>query len=518
MSITHLLPHEAAAADRVRMIDGIQILTIAEGSSTIMLDPLPNVGRWTLTLDYGQEVPGGGYIVFQHEIYTPSISQPRHTFTIDPHGSLSLDFIDMTRSASVTVTIEGSASPEGSARIALLAYLPDPAYNSALLGSAILGAFSLPSRTARTDWTILGRSYLGASFLYSAPDFHHWHTITSNALSIDIVRGLETTPMTAAASVGTLTASFINALDPRASALNRGTRIIAMDMLTRRRLFTGCLESFESTPEPDGTYTVTITAFDTVAQLSAVKVYQRTLNRPTDWRTAFADLLGDIPHALHGYVGRPTIGALVKEASLAQYLDIYAATAALSWWIDAQGVINIVPEHDSEPTLGLAISSSHSVRGERLDPVSVNASLNTGHICTAIEIENNLASYDSEHKEWRASSETIKIDNPTLMRAYGHRPERIETCGRSDLLRTYYMSKIYTYDPWQGITNASFLLYDWGNYIDAHTQASALICSDIGTVVDVSYRNQTPALEYITRIEHHISPHTWTCSINLTQL
>lgn len=518
MSITHLLPHELPATVTSKTVSGVQVLTIPEGDTTITLDPLPSVGEWTLTLDYGQEAPTGGYIVFQHNIYTPSASQPRHTFTIDPHGCLSLDFIDMASRSSAAVTIEGTASPEGSARIALLAYLPDPAYSSALLGSAILGAFRLPSRAARTDWTILGKSYLGASFLYATPDFHQWHTITSNALSIDIVRGLDTTPMTAAASVGTLAASFINALDPRASALNRGTRIIAMDMLTRRRLFTGCLESFESTPEPDGTYTVTITAYDTVAQLSAVKVYQRTANRPTDWRAAFSDLLEDFPYRLHGYSGRPTIGALVKEASLAQYLDIYAATAALSWWIDTQGIVNIVPDHDSEPTLGLAITSSHTVRGIQLDPVSVNASLNTGNICTAIEIDNNLASYDSEHKEWRGSSETIKIDNPTLTRAYGHRPEHIETCGRSDILRTYYMSKIYTYDPWQGITSASFLLYDWGNYIDAHTQATALICSDIGTVVDVSYRNQTPALEYVTRIEHHISPHTWTCSINLTQL
>lgn len=495
---------------------------VPAGDSAITLDPLPNYDTWelTITLTSSAQANSETRVIVQHQIW--NIDQHikgEHSFTLNPRKSIDIafyDFPDAPITLSISMTSRSYLS-EGSQRVSLYAYLPRPEYSNALIGSCIIGAFTLPDSEREDDWTILGQSRLGYCFLSNTQNFYAWQNVGENMLSLDSVRGMSTTALTSKADIGTLTAAFLSDNDPRSSSLRRGTPIFVSETLTRARLFTGSLESISSTPDKKSGYTVTITAYDKVNELANINVYQRTENLPAYWQAAFAQLLESQPYRLVGKAGGPHIGKLVKEASLADYLDIYAATCKASWHIDTTNtiVISAIDRTSLESVYSLAIQTSVEPHGSSLDPVDVAAELNTASICTSLEITNNTAIYDSEKNEWTGETASTTVTNTTLAEAYGNHSEQLETCGDIDQIKAFYAGEIAIYDPWQIINHAEFNIYDWGNYIDDTRQQTLLAQIDIGDIAEVSYRNSEPRLERITRIEHHLSPLSWTVSIDL---
>ncbi|MDD7465981.1 MAG: hypothetical protein PUK59_07115 [Actinomycetaceae bacterium] len=522
MTTTYLQRHEIPQGFEIVEHSGVLSFLAPAGDFELTLDPFPSTTTWQLviTLTDVTDVTGAA-IVFQHQIWALEgvLAGQSHTFNVTPSGARKLNFYGFPDTGvTVRVAITNTARLDSAHRVALLAHLPSPIYNTAIIGKAIIGAFILPSATVRTDWTILGRSYVGASFLYETPDFYEWRTITSAATNIDINRGIDATALTRKAAIGTLAAQFIDQLDPTAYALNRGTPIIAIDTMTRRRLFTGKIDAIQSVPSDDNKYTVTLTALDAVADLSAKRIYQRTEHLPAYWRTAFTQLLDGYHYQLGADAGRPFIGKMVKEATLAEYLDIYAATCNASWYVNSNGQIVVTCEADaSTPKYGIAVQTDRGVRGIMLDPVAVNAEINTADLCTGIEFSNNTAVYDAEQREWTSETTAATITNATLARQYGEHLEQLEVAGDLDDIKAYYAGKIALYDPIQGISDVELLAYDWARYIDEPDLATHLINAEIGDTCEVSYRNQAPILETISRIEHHISPIHWSSKVTLNQ-
>ncbi|MDD7504743.1 MAG: hypothetical protein PUK40_02150 [Actinomycetaceae bacterium] len=522
---TRIHPHEATGF-RIsgNKTAGYYVWT-PNGDATLTLDPLPSTTRWELRVELwgGANTATGTdstYIVFQHQIW-PCVGQLNtlggHTFTIDPSSPLRLEFYGFpTSSVGVNIYIRtvGDA-PTDSHRVAVLSYTPSPSYNSAVLGVAVLGSFRLPSASARTDWTIVGTSYLGASFLVDEPEYYEWATVTDLATSIQIARGFDADGLTRKASVGSATITFDNALDPRATFTTRGTPIIVMDTYTRLRLFTGVVDSLETKPVTDGGYITTLTCVDKVADIAASTVYQRTNNLPSTYPSAFAGLLTGHRYRLDGATQtRPLIGKMVKQSSLADWLDIYSATAGLAWLIDRNGIITLQAVKPA-PSYAVSIQSDTPTSKPLIDPVGVTAQLNTSQILSTVTITNNTASYDAERGEWVGETADITATNSTIREQYGEHNASMETAGDPSAIETYYSSIISGYRPWQSITSASFIGYDWARGITNEPMLTALCRLDVGDTIETTYRNADIRQSSVTRISHDITPLTWHTEIEL---
>ncbi|WP_311777446.1 hypothetical protein [Trueperella abortisuis] len=479
---------------------------------TIDLDPLDpgQVVELQITLAGGRLAPTAT-IAVQDTVRPATLNA--NVFYPDPSLPVAIQVVGYTGRVYINITTGGEhTSPR---RLALFAYAPFPEYQGAILDAVRLDQFTLPDPERTFNWFILDQSYLDRGVLVDEPSFYGWRNIIDHATSIDLSRGISYNGLTGKGETGTLTAQFYNALDPRASGLTRGTEIILSDIHTRRRLFTGTITSTTSTPDKDGTYTVTITAADRGYQLAQTQKYQDTRPSPASWESVAASLLKDHPTNITPASSRPLIGSVVKEATLTEYLDMLAATAGATWWISPTNVITVNPAPTSTPVAELIADTPAHTNLPGLNLSDADATLDWANIISHIEATNNEAARGAEG--WENHTRTVRAASATNLASYGENRVSVETMAANpselEQLLTGYMD---AYTPAQVLRTATITPWSHHHHIRRDNELTTLIGLDIMDAVATSYRNET-AVEHITRIAHHITPLTWQTTLELTQ-
>lgn len=424
------------------------------------------------------------------------------SFNIDPTQPVIIE-INAWTNAKISFYLSSSGDFDKQQRFALLAHLPRIENHEAILGKAILGAFKLPSNTPVTGF-ILGKSRLGQATLGTPAESHTWQNLIENLTSIEFTRGIDFNGFTAKADVGTLQFTAYNALIPAVSAIVRGTPVKLIDTATRRPLFTGTIENTLINPEKTGTYTVTFTAQDALSTLAKVRKYQDTRQVGQSWNIAVKDLLKDkYTHQIKAANQHtPLIGSLIHEASLAGYLDIYCATAGVSWYADKTGILQFTDSPSKTPIIAFTDSQQDQTL-PTFSPVEVQAAFDTSTIISTLEASNQNANKNYEG-EWETSSETITVENPTLKQQYGENHLTIDTCAvSSTALRQHLKELIKNYHATQTITSARFHLMDQYGQIG---NIDALLALEILDPIKIYFRNQVN-LAHISRITYQITPY-----------
>lgn len=521
--MSFLFPEEITTGV-VTIDDGL--ITMSGTSFAAQLDPLDPARDWTLnlTIRTASALTGAAVFAFQGEPWAPTgtLNGQSHTWTFDSELAPILEVSGLTQGATLTVEIEQYGLTDGPGRLAVLAYTPRRDFQSAILGQAILGSFQLPKPDAIRPWFILGESYLGYGTLPQGSSFNTWYSFIDDGLTVETTRAMNWNGFTTTGEVGTAAITFLNAHDPRSSNLRRNTPIIVLDCSTRRALFTGIISKASSTQEKDGTYRVTITAIDKIGEAAKVTKWQETRDGQAVWWTLGIDqLLASFPHTIttiNPASSRPTIGDMVKESTLVQWIDIYAATAGVHWWTDRRNTIQFRDEPPTEPLGAITALGQAPADLPALHATDAAANWDTDQLSATLEATNNTAAYDLERGEWTGSTTTVRATNTTLEASYGPSTMSIETAAADPTaLQAHLAERVKNYTPRQVMTGAQFRPWDARlNHLHGE-QITRLVDLDLMDPITATYRSETTTL-HITGIKHTITPLEWSTSLDLSQL
>ena len=442
-----------------------------------------------------------------------------HAVTLDPEWPPTFTINGWQQDAAVTGTITVTESPAGPQRLKVLALLPNPRYNSAILGSAILGSFLLPSEDSGLAGFTLGLSRLGAARLPISIGFYSWQHLTPDSTAVTIERGLTHNWITGQAEISALTMRLYEPRSPRAIGLTRGTPIKAIDAGNRSRLFTGWLSKApQRTRSALGSNSYALEAADTLSTLAAIKRYQVTPARSGWW--TYADVMDELL-TKHGISWRTLeaaepgveLGPTMNEYSLTQYLDMYLTTAGASWWVDSYGRVTAARRL---PEIPEAMISDRHIETEipLLAHVAEDVTWDTASVISTLEIKNNGIERD-ESGEVRTTQTDLTIRNEELALTYGETTASIETAALwIESLRSLGEDLLGSYEPQPIISSARFTPWK-----DTHRDEAAL---DILTRLDLMSSIATLALgetvlTNVVRISHSITPLTWQTTLNLTE-
>ncbi|MDE1641793.1 hypothetical protein [Actinotignum sanguinis] len=510
-----LLDHEIVRGAYLSM-DGQ--LMLQEPSAEIHLDPLPAGDTWQIKIDPYIVPPAGARVGVQGAVH-PFTSPRAQTFTLDPLLPVVVRFEGWRAYARFKITIITDSDALGPGRAVLMAYLPRRDYVSAILGKAILGSFTLPDPERVKPWFILGISRVGYGTLSAAPERSAWYEIQGAATSITTTRGVTYTGVSGQAMLGTLEARIINSLDPRASGLIKGTPLRLIDRATRAAIFTGRLEKTISTPEPRGGYTLTLTAHDAVAITGAKTKWQETRAKPVTWQAGFRQLLEQLHlpagYKITGAATRPKLGDMVKESPYTTWLDIFAATCGVTWYVDARGVLRVI---DAPPATlrGEIVFTKPETGLPAITPTSAAAQIDTSTIFTGITATNNAAER-GEDGRFQGTTTTLRTDSATLAGAYGTNTAQIETCAASiPELSEHLRGLMRSYQPEQALTAVEAT--PWNDDMNHRDNAalSRLLALEILDALTANYRG-TRAVTHITGIRHEITPKRWHTALTLKE-
>lgn len=442
-----------------------------------------------------------------------------HTVTLDPERPPTFSISGWAPDSSITATLTLSDVPEGTARLKVLALLPNPRHASAVLGSAVLGGFKLPSAAAPAGFT-LGRSALGAATLPSTETFHVWTDLTPQMTTVQIERGISHNGISGRAEIGTMTADLLNGPAPRAIGLTRGTPIRVIDAATRTRLFTGILDRAPSESRtPAGDRRTGLTAVDTMATLAAIPRYQLTPPEGSAgwiWTTVVGDLLDK--HAILWQTTGPaepglSLGPTATEGTLTSYLDMYLATSAVSWWIDRDGTVTA---SHTPPTAPKAIISDRPISSDLpvLHHIAETQTFDTSAVISTLSITNHSITIDEDGTISPTQTE-LTIRNPELAKTYGETSATIDTAALAlEDLETYGTKLLASYKPRPVLTSARFTPIKGLHQDDA--QLSVLTGLDVmDTITSHMLGESSPAA--ITMIRHTITPTSWQTTLSLTE-
>lgn len=442
-----------------------------------------------------------------------------HAVTLDPEWPPTFTINGWQQDAAVTGIITVTESPAGPQRLKVLAWLPNPRYTSAILGSAILGSFVLPSENSALSGFTLGLSRLGAARLPLALGYHTWQHLTPDSTAVTIERGLTHNGITGQGDIGTLTMRLYEPRSPRAIGLKRGTLIKAIDARTRSRLFTGALSKAPSpTRSPSGSTSYALEATDTLSTLAAIKRYQVTPARGHWW--TYSDVMDELL-TKHGITWRTLepaepgieLGPTMNEYSLTQYLDMYLATVGATWWVDAYSRVTATRRL---PEIPEAMISDRRIETEipLLAHVAEAVTWDTASVISTLEIKNNGIEQD-ESGEIRTSQTELTFKNEDLATLYGETTASFETAALTPSSLTALAKDLLTaYEPQPIISSARFTPWK-----DTHRDEAAL---DVLTGLDLMAAVSTHALgetavTNIVKISHSVTPLAWYTTLNLTE-
>lgn len=512
--------HESEILTGARL-DTVGNIQLTASSAHIRLDPIDRGRSWSLIV---RIITGSAYglpaIGFQGAIWNPSryaLSGATRSFVIDADLPLDIDISGLRYGTRIAVTVECSGPLDGPRRLALLAYTPRMEMRGKLFGTAVFNAATFPDETKTRPWAIFEQSFFDRSQFPVGGTLYSWYPIHGPATEITYTRGITYNGFTGNAEPGTLSARIYNDLDPRASSLIRGTPIVLIDCATRTRLFTGTIDKTISTPAKDGTYTVEISAIDAIGELAATTKYQETRRSAVRWDKAMRELIKDRPISttLSGD-GRPYIGDMVKEASLTEWIDIYAATAGIVWWADRYGVITMRASPASSPVAAIVMDGVQSSSLPVLEPVDAVATVDTSTAIATIEATNNSA-VRNEQGEWQGTTTTVRATNATIAAEVGNTRLTIETAaGNIFDLQTLLNSAVEAYTPHQVLDSVTVTPWHEATGTYRETELNTLISLEVMDPVATAYRG-TEATQHITQITQTIMPTSWTTSLTLTQ-
>ncbi|MDY5127467.1 hypothetical protein SC377_04815 [Actinotignum sp. SLA_B059] len=472
-------------------------VTVAGNPVRLELDPLDAAYAWKLEVStdiYSMSAR----IAFQGQVKKLGF---RSTFPVDPLLPLELSITGLPRGTSLDINLTAQGEKwEGPQRFTLLAYTPRLDFAAAFIGSLRIGGFIFPEERTLKPWLIIGQSRIGYCQLPAHDSYNAWRPILAPATGFTLERGASSNGFTSAATVGTLTVSICDALDPRASHLTRGTPVILQDRATRRRLFTGVLDRIVTTPRKDKTYSLELHCVDAVAELAARTKYQETYNNPPLWDNAVAKLLdGFNPHILaYEPYNLPRIGGMVREATLAAWLDVYCATVGASWHIDTGGRVNVAESPKGAPVAAIDMGEGTAPGLPAISPVEITAAMDTAATIATLTATNNGA-VRGDDGEYQGTTETISATNYTTKVNYGDNTLNIETCAAdAGALRRFLHAQLEQRPPAQTFTAATFTPWS-GEYTRDNATLGVLFGLEIGQQVTARYRGEDTRLT-ITRI------------------
>lgn len=118
---------------------------------------------------------------------------------------------------------------------------------------------------------------------------------------------------------------------------------------------------------------------------------------------------------------------VVYESTLANHLDLVAATTHGAWWIDSYNVLQ-ARTASPPPTAGTPISLTDGSKPGSLSYVDISLSSDTAGTVNTVRFSNHGRIRDSETNRWVAHDITIPGgSNPTAIATFGPRSSEIDT-------------------------------------------------------------------------------------------
>lgn len=408
--------------------------------------------------------------------------------------------------------------------LALHALLPVKGIDAFRLGTSRLGRDSLNIPALPPNLFRLGVSKLGTRRLYYEAALMTWQDILPPCTQVKCWRGVDTAGPIKRAKAGTLTATALDALDPRVTGLHHGTPIRLIHWPTRTVIFTGSVVDLAITPHrPDEkhSYTATLTAADAVADLVGITRYgakSGTANGQETWSARIKRLFESAPKHTIDLTRTGTDTTMcptVWETSLANHIDAAVTSVAGYWYATRTGTIRIAdgPTTPDSTDLIFTDETPTDLDSGIWSYTGTENAWTASATITSIKVSNHDAKL--EEGEWRANdTETLISDHAAAAMWSGTEaaanttllPAAIPPLARS-LLRAAPAIPLPS-----AITLSPANTRGPNNRADLMARAATV---EVMSTVTLHNRHETsPAL--IAAIEHEITPKTWTTNLTLT--
>lgn len=349
----------------------------------------------------------------------------------------------------------------------------------------------------------------------------YWQDITTPVTDLTVTRGVQANGPALTARVGTLTIRAVDALSPRATGIHHGTPVRLIHWPTRTPIYTGVITDLTVTPHKPGgraRYEVTITASDTVARLAAITRYGAKADDGDGseaWIARLDRLIKSAPtlqYTLDSKDAGARMCPTVWETSLAKHIDALAASVLGSWTITRTGVVSIIVNRPTTPTLAFVDETDTDLTRGVWSYTSIANEWSASDSIAHVTLTNHAAERD-DNGEWRAHDTEVTVSDPTAADAWGGTAISVDTTLAADLEATArrYLTAASSEPTPTRLTLAPCHTHGPTNRAALMDKAARL---DPLTAATVTFRGDaTPVL--ITQVTHMITPTTWATTLDL---
>lgn len=349
-----------------------------------------------------------------------------------------------------------------------------------------------------------------------------WQDITPHISSITTVRGVKADGPVITASVGTLTATSLGGLDPRATGIHHGTPVRLIHWPTRTRVFTGVITDLTVTPAKPRAripYTVELTASDAVARAAAVKRYGARAeggDGTETWAARVARVMRSAPDLAYTIpsTSYAAMRPIVWETSLAKHIDALAASVGGSWTVHRDNTIEITSARPGyTPALTLTDATDTDISAGIWSYSDIATAWSSSETISSITVTNHGAHIDDKG-EWRADDTETTVTDPTATEAWAGSTAKVDMTLASGVTEAARALLRRATDLPIPSSVTLWACHEHGPADRARLMARAATLDPL-TPARVILRSETSAV-LITSIRHQITPTKWDTRLTLT--
>lgn len=405
--------------------------------------------------------------------------------------------------------------------LSLHALLPVRGVDVFRLGTSRLGRDSLDLPALPPNLFRLGISKLGTRRLYYEAALMTWQDILSPCTQIKCWRGVDATGPVRNAKAGTLTATAIDALDPRVTGLHHGTPIRLIHWPTREMIFTGSVTDMTITPHRPGerhSYTATLTAADAVADIIGITRYgakATSANGSETWTARVKRLFASAPN--HEVIitddSYALLCATVWETSLAKHIDAAVASIGGHWIVGRSGAIRVSP-HAAYANSGISFTDETPTDTDTniWSYTVIDRAWNAASSITSITATNHGAKLESG--EWRADDTEITVTDQAAKETWKGTDATVDTTLLPRDIEPLVQSLLRA-APDQPPPSAITVVPASARTPGRATLMAIAATLDPMTIAEITARRET-STGLIAAVAHEITPRTWTTNLTLT--